>query len=879
MSEKTARHYSFFPLLWPAAAFAVGIVLQAEFDIGPWQSASVCLIAGAAALALSPRTAATVALLVCFNAPAAVKQLYDSGDIASAEPVEVDGSIFGFPEPAFDGYFVQLNVFRLTYKGSSRDVSGRVRLFVPVLDAESGSDLDRLRLAHGVEVHVDCVLEREDKFNNPGVRPFRELLDQQGIDATSTLKSPLLIERISGVGSVSAIGPVLALRSAAIESIKRLFSTETTGVLAASMLGDRHFIDRRTADVFREGGTFHILVISGLHVTFIGGLIVLLVRRFTRRSILLFLIPTLILWAFTFAVGADVPVVRASLMFTILLLSRVIYRQGTLLNSLAFSGLILLVWRPQDLFTPSFLLTFVSVATIVAVAFPLIAKLRAVGRWFPSVKEPFPPSVPAWLRRFCETIYWNERSWAVEKGRQIWRANIFKRPLFRRLEELDLKTVLSFVFEGLLVSLIVQVAMLPLSVWYFHRVSVVSVFLNLWAGVLLALESFAAVAALLLDRLWSPLAFLFVAITELFNNVLVSVPGILVDADWASFRVPVYSGHFRFVYFVYFVPVLLAAFLLHRWDPFRIERRKNFAGLAVWAVVGVIGAVIALHPYSSPNPDGRLTVDFLDVGQGDSALVTFPDGKTMLVDGGGRQNYGEEGDLIPDAPKIGEQVVSEFLWEKGYSKVDYIVATHADADHIQGLADVVSNFSCGRVILGRRPAGDADLNELLAAARKRNVPIELTGSGESFEIAGVMVEVLSPAFDASPDAASDNNHSLVLRLTYGDRSFLLTGDVEQLAETQLLSSGSVAPADVVKVPHHGSRTSSTPPFVDAVHARYAVVSAPKRSPFGHPHAEIVHRWQNAGAETVMTGRCGTITISTDSDDLRVSSYLPGCFGK
>jgi competence protein ComEC len=159
------------------------------------------------------------------------------------------------------------------------------------------------------------------------------------------------------------------------------------------------------------------------------------------------------------------------------------------------------------------------------------------------------------------------------------------------------------------------------------------------------------------------------------------------------------------------------------------------------------------------------------------------------------------------------------------------------------------------------------------------VPIELTGSGESFEIAGVMVEVLSPAFDASPDAASDNNHSLVLRLTYGDRSFLLTGDVEQLAETQLLSSGSVAPADVVKVPHHGSRTSSTPPFVDAVHARYAVVSAPKRSPFGHPHAEIVHRWQNARAETVMTGRCGTITISTDSDDLRVSSYLPGCFGK
>jgi competence protein ComEC len=120
------------------------------------------------------------------------------------------------------------------------------------------------------------------------------------------------------------------------------------------LLGNRYFLDKTTAEVFREGGTFHVLVISGLHITFIGGLTLLFVRFFTNQRLWQFIIASSFLWAYSLAVGADVPVVRATIMFTILLFSQVIYRSGTLLNAFGACALILLVWRPNDIFTPSF---------------------------------------------------------------------------------------------------------------------------------------------------------------------------------------------------------------------------------------------------------------------------------------------------------------------------------------------------------------------------------------------------------------------------------------------------------------------------------------------------------------------------------------------
>ncbi|MCA1590749.1 MAG: competence protein ComEC family protein, partial [Acidobacteria bacterium] len=638
-----------------------------------------------------------------------------------------------------------------------------------------------------------------------------------------------------------------------------------------------HFLDRRTADVFREGGTFHILVISGLHVKMIGAFLLLIIRRLTRNRWLHFAAPTIILWAFSMAVGGELPVVRATVLFTVVAFGQFIYREGSLLNSLGFSALILLAWRPQDLFSPSFQLTFVSVGAIVAFAFPLIEKLRAIGEWMPSAATPFPPNVSPFLVRLCEALYWRDGAWQVERSRQTWTAGIFKST---KVSE-TVRQLLAFVFGGIAISLVVQLWLLPLSVWYFHRVSLLSVLLNLWVGAAIFLESMAAVAALIAFQFSEVLAFPFARIAELFNWLLLSFPGVIATTDIGSLRPAVYTGDLGAIYIIYFIPVLILVALVTRWDPFALRQGKWPRGLAVSqiAIGFAVAAVIVFNPFTAPRPDNRLSVHFLDVGQGDAAVIVFPNGQTMLVDAGGRVSFDDDATFEPDIPRIGETVVSEFLWENGYSRVDYLAATHTDADHMQGLADVAANFEIGETFFARHAIGDKDFDELTSVLRRRNISSRLLASGEAFEIAGVKIEVLHPQSGLSANLVSANNNSLVLRLTFGEREFLLTGDIEKAAEAHLVASYINLEADVVKVPHHGSRTSSTDAFVNVVKSKYAVVSVGKRSQFGHPHPEIVDRWRRSGAEVLQTGTCGTITASTDGRDLQLATFRTECFSE
>ncbi|MDM7921180.1 MAG: ComEC/Rec2 family competence protein, partial [Pyrinomonadaceae bacterium] len=538
------------PLAWLAAAFAFGIVAAAGIGLQP----IVYLMIGVGGLVTAWNVRDRAALAACCFAFAALggfcyalelgsvgetrlRRVYDEGRIASGDPVEIKGTVKGGPEPAFDGVFVKLDASELVHRGETREASGVVRFYLPLADHEARADLAGLDLRHGSIVTVACAVMREDAYLNPGVTPRREILDRQGIDATCTVKSPLMIESVGH--EWSPLGFVYELRRRAIERIREMFEPRTAGVLIASSLGDKYFLDRETAEVFREGGTFHVLVISGLHVTFIGGVLLLAVRRFTRRRLPQFLVTTAVLWAFTIAVGAESPAVRASVMFTIALFGFAIFRQMTLINAFGASGLVLLVMRPSDVFDPSFQLTFASVGGIVAMAFPLVEKLRSIGGWMPTSGEPFPPNVPGWLRRTCETIYWNPREWEIDQTRQVWSANIRKSPFIARLAEIGLRRPLAFVFEGLLVSVVVQLWMLPLLIWYFHRVSISSVVLNLWVGPLLAAESIVAAAALGLDAIAGWLAIPVIYVTETLNEALLWLPGVFVEQGWASLRLPV----------------------------------------------------------------------------------------------------------------------------------------------------------------------------------------------------------------------------------------------------------------------------------------------------------------------------------------------------
>jgi competence protein ComEC len=882
--------FSMFPLMWAAIAFAFGIVLAelSGIDWRIWIGLAVAF--GLVSYFVRSSRFVGYATLVCVLLAGAfihqfqiwnvaddrIKRIYDEGRFESGTPVELEGSLIGRPEPAYDGAFIRIWVRGLTARKIEQPTSGVVRAFIPLSEAEQKGDLAFLDLRSGTTIRTACELLREDQFLNPGVMPRRQLLDQQGIDATCTVKSPLLIEVVSRPNWTSPIDLVYEQRAKLIEEFRARLSPQAAGVMIASLLGDKHFLDKDTAEVFRDGGTFHVLVISGLHITFIGGVLFGIVSLFMRHRVWQFLVVCGMLWLYTLAVGAEVPVVRASIMFTVFMLGRALYRQGTLLNTLGLCCLVLLVWGPADLFTPSFQLTVVSVAAIVGMAFPLIEKIREIGAWMPEAGSPFPPNVPRWLRRFCETLYWRPHVWEIEKGRQIWRGRIFKSPLARISD--GIRILIAYLFEGVLVSLIVQLWMLPLLVYYFHRVSPISVLLNLWVGVIIAVESFAAILAVSLAQLSANLAIPFVILTNALNWLLIEVSRLFSSLDAASFRVPIYPGNGKAIYLVYLVPVVLLAAVVYRWDPFSLRRprRASLTLASGFATVAfALGSLIVFHPLSEPRSTGELKIEFLDVGQGDSTFITFPNGETMLIDGGGRVNYDSDDDdadeFEPDAPRIGELVVSEFLWDKGYSRVDRVVVSHADADHSQGLTDIINNFSVGEVWIGAVPARDSEMAELMSVANRHSVPVRQIGMGKVLELGGTRIDVLWPIASSEP-IGSDNNASLVLRLTYGLKTFLFTGDIEKEAEAELV--GPAVRADLIKIPHHGSRTSSTDAFVNAVRPRIAVIPVGRRSMFGHPHPEVVERWRRAGAEVLTTGSKGSITVESDGNTLTFRTFQP-----
>ena len=247
----------------------------------------------------------------------------------------------------------------------------------------------------------------------------------------------------------------------------------------------------------------------------------------------------------------------------------------------------------------------------------------------------------------------------------------------------------------------------------------------------------------------------------------------------------------------------------------------------------------------------------------------MPDGATLLVDGGGRPQFLKDSS-VSRRRSIGETVVCEYLWYRGLDSIDYVLPTHADADHIDGLKDVVTNFKVRSALVARTPSNDVAYAEFAQTLSDRSTPTQVVQAGDVLRFGQVEIDVLWPP-RASNDAPSRNNDSVVLRIRFGARTFLLTGDIERATE-ELLRLDQVT-ADVVKVPHHGSRTSSTSAFVNAVQPSLAVISVGRRSMFGHPHADVVERWRSIGAEVLTTGEAGMITVTTDGKNLSVTKFV------
>jgi len=286
------------------------------------------------------------------------------------------------------------------------------------------------------------------------------------------------------------------------------------------------------------------------------------------------------------------------------------------------------------------------------------------------------------------------------------------------------------------------------------------------------------------------------------------------------------------------------------------------------ALVLILFALIFRHPFEPRIQRGKLEVTALDVGQGDSIFIAFPDGKTMLIDGGGIPVFGHAAKPKLD---VGEDVVSPYLWSRSIRKIDIIACTHAHDDHMGGVPALIDNFHPSELWTGANP--DSPIWTMVQQhARERGVRIVPMQAGRCLQLGGANIEVLSPPSDYSPGDTPKNNDSLALRITYRKRSFLFTGDMERQMEARILEDNRTIRADVLKVGHHGSKTSSTDPFLDAVAPTFAIISNGFENSFHHPHAETLDRLKAHHAGILRTDTDGLETLRTDGDRLYLETF-------
>ena len=761
---------------------------------------------------------------------------------ARNERLTVEGLVCTPPRIVGEKTSLIISASRIIKDGNTVPVKGKILLSVK----------DSNSLFHyGNYIRARVRLKEPHNFNNPGAFDYKRYLLYRGIRLRGYVSKPsdIVIMRESA-------GNYFKTRIERYRSLLRGLILENApspegGILQALILGEKGRIPKDITDKFNRAGVSHILAISGLHVgivAFISLIIIRIIMKSSEYLLLRFnifkvsaLFAVIPLISYAFIAGLHISTIRATIMILCFLIALLAGRGRDLLNILAFAAFAILIINPASLIDVSFQLSFVAVASIILIT--------------PTLKRMIPEGTGGGI---------------IRRG---------------------MTSVLLFT----MVSFAAVIGTAPLIAFYFNRISTIALLSNLFAIPIIGFTVLPVGMLFILTAPFASIAPVLITVASFFIRIAVSIIVFLSSFSFSSFHITTPTIPEIIFYYLLIITVLK---LIDTWKsnegktdcwsfdntkacliPVAVKRLGNMYTANQKPVLAlVLGFILlffsidAVYLHVKTSCQKYLEITFIDVGQGNSALIKFPGGDVMLVDGGGF--YDRSFDL-------GKYVVAPYLWREKIRKLDIMVLTHPDQDHIGGLPYLADNFETGELWSNGSKSKNESFRRLDEVITKKGIRHRIVDKDTpEMIIGGACISILNPAKSTSGEGLrfpdfDYNNNGIVMKISLGNRSILLAADISKAAEADILASGANLRADILMSPHHGSDTSSSSAFLKAVRPEIVVISCGPDNTFGFPNSDVLDRYAKAGIKVLRTDQNGAVTIRTNGKDIEVTDQGQG----
>lgn len=707
---------------------------------------------------------------------------------------------------------------------------------------------------YGDIVEVKGIFSKVNKATNEYCFDYREFLKQKKIDGNIMASKVNLLRKNSMLCKISNVKIKLN------NYIDENYSDTASGFLKTLLLGETNEIEKEIKEDFTKANISHILAISGMHISIIILVIknIMQILKFDKRLEKIFL--NLLIICYIFFIDYPISAIRVAITQVILLITFFTNRKSNFYNTISITLFIILLLNPYNIESTAMQLSFGGICGIYL--------------FYKFIKKMF-------FYKFCI-----QKKTVKEISKENTKENRNIRKNIKNICQILIKNnkLKQIVIDSLCLNISVQIFIFPI-VWYkFNFISITSfipsILISLFIFPILIL-GYLSFFEIFIQR------FISIGIISKINNFIILKMLNLVSI---LSKIPLLSIYLKkpnkiFIVSYYVVLILCIkiiqkdklAEMLHIWriksgkvpikQYIRVKFKKNNDFKRIVLIV-ILNIVIIFQSFVQNNfLKNGVEIYFLDVGQGDSTIISTAKNKTIVIDGGEGEKSGFD---------YGKNVLFPFLINKGVRKIDFLIFSHFDSDHCGGLIYLLENIKVEKILIGKQFEKNENFEYIVNLANKKHIKIIELQAGNKINIEkNSSLEILWPSVAEKISENAINNNSLVCKFVYKNFSMLLTGDIESIAEEKLLGkykNTNRLNANILKIAHHGSKTSSIQEFLNKVNPKIALIGVGRKNKFGHPNQEVLERLKEKGIQIYRTDQNGEIQIIV-KNNLKIKTFL------